>query len=329
MEDAGRLPVPYLGSPRSLRLVLSRVTQMAVGNQVQTRSRSPSIRTLLSRRPPFRGSEPSNVANTTQSPTRSGTEGLRVMASTLPRRQPPSYCHLWLHPRGSCHLRHSICSILCNSIPTRCWHLEQLRRELDLGMLHSRRNSPNAVVLGIPWMSRFPSGRLQCHVDVHAHFRSSSIGPRIRLFGLAHSPGCVPLSLGFQLRCRYWVRCLVSYPYRHMKEETDTRFRLASAEMHSVRLRTYGQASSATVYQIFGFAATFWTPYMLQPQYGNWGTNVGYFYFAVNAVSFALTFLFVPETANLTLEQIDEYFMSGVPAWRTSIRKNKLLAKGY
>ncbi|KAF2171025.1 hypothetical protein M409DRAFT_64013 [Zasmidium cellare ATCC 36951] len=103
---------------------------------------------------------------------------------------------------------------------------------------------------------------------------------------------------------------------------------LASAEMHSVRLRTYGQASSATVYQIFGFAATFWTPYMLQPQYGNWGTNVGYFYFAVNAVSFVLTFIFVPETAKLTLEQIDEYFASGVPAWKTSVRKNKKLAKG-
>lgn len=67
---------------------------------------------------------------------------------------------------------------------------------------------------------------------------------------------------------------------------------------------------------------------MLQPQYGDWGTNVGYFYFAVNVVSFVLTFLFVPETAKLTLEQIDEYFASGVPAWRTSIRKNKKLAKG-
>ncbi|SLM37381.1 histidine kinase-group i protein [Lasallia pustulata] len=49
---------------------------------------------------------------------------------------------------------------------------------------------------------------------------------------------------------------------------------LGSAEMHSVRLRTYGQANTTVFYQIFAFAATFWTPYMLSKEYGNMGTNV-------------------------------------------------------
>ena len=50
-------------------------------------------------------------------------------------------------------------------------------------------------------------------------------------------------------------------------------------EMHSVRLRTYGQACSVLVYETFSFAAAFYTPYMLNVHNGNMGTNVGYFYF--------------------------------------------------
>ena len=59
-------------------------------------------------------------------------------------------------------------------------------------------------------------------------------------------------------------------------------------EMHSVRLRTYGQAVAAMVYEIFSFGSAFYTPYMLSAQYGNMGTNVGYFYFG----EFIVPFLF-------------------------------------
>ena len=37
--------------------------------------------------------------------------------------------------------------------------------------------------------------------------------------------------------------------------------------------------------------------------------------------------VWVPETARLTLEQIDDYFLSGRKAWRTSIGRNKKIAK--
>lgn len=103
---------------------------------------------------------------------------------------------------------------------------------------------------------------------------------------------------------------------------------VASSEMHSVRLRTYGQACSTMFYSIFGFGASFWTPYMLNVNYGNMGTNVGYFYFGVTLLMFMLMFSFMPETTRLTLEQIDDYFASGGPAWKTSTRRNKVIAKG-
>jgi Sugar (and other) transporter. len=103
---------------------------------------------------------------------------------------------------------------------------------------------------------------------------------------------------------------------------------LASAEMHSVRLRTYGQANTTFLYEIFSFAVQFWTPYMLNVRYGNMGVNVGYFYFGLTVAVLILVFLFVPETARLTLEQIDDFFLSGRNAWKTSTKKNIAIAQG-
>lgn len=53
---------------------------------------------------------------------------------------------------------------------------------------------------------------------------------------------------------------------------------IAAPEQHSLRLRTYGQASTVWIYQVFGFASSFWAPYQISPQYGNMGMSVGYFY---------------------------------------------------
>ena len=102
---------------------------------------------------------------------------------------------------------------------------------------------------------------------------------------------------------------------------------VGSAEMHSVRLRTYGQALALCANSIFAFSASFWTPYMINPSYGNMGTNVGYFYFGLTIMLLALTIIFVPETARLKLEQIDDYFESRIPAWKTSIGRNKRIAE--
>jgi MFS family permease len=102
---------------------------------------------------------------------------------------------------------------------------------------------------------------------------------------------------------------------------------LASVEMHSVRLRTYGQAHTTVLYGIFSFGATFWTPYMLDANHGNMGPNVGYFYAAVTVVIGVLVWLLVPETASLTLEQIDDAFNSGIRPWKTSTAANRATAR--
>lgn len=101
---------------------------------------------------------------------------------------------------------------------------------------------------------------------------------------------------------------------------------VASAEMHSLRLRNVGQAYTAALYQVFSFGCAFWTPCMLNADYGNMGTNVGYFFFGITVVIIILTWLFVPECARLSLEQVDEHFLGGTPAWRTSLKRNKEIA---
>lgn len=65
---------------------------------------------------------------------------------------------------------------------------------------------------------------------------------------------------------------------------------------------------------------------MINPGYGDMGTNVGYFYLGLTLGLLCLVIVTVPETARLKLEQIDDYFASGVPAWKTSLKKNKTLA---
>ncbi|KAL2782998.1 general substrate transporter [Aspergillus keveii] len=101
---------------------------------------------------------------------------------------------------------------------------------------------------------------------------------------------------------------------------------IASAEMHSLRHRTYAQALSAALSNVFTFAANFWTPYMINPEYGDMGLNVGYFYFGLEVIIFVVLFLVVPETGRISLEQIDAYFTSGVKPWKTSLAKNKKLS---
>ena len=103
---------------------------------------------------------------------------------------------------------------------------------------------------------------------------------------------------------------------------------LIQAEVLSVRLRTYGLAFTSFIFFIIGFAAVFWTPYMLNVHYGNMGTNIGYFYGGLDAILCIGTYLWVPETARLTLEQIDDYFASGRSARKTSLSRNKRIAKG-
>lgn len=99
-----------------------------------------------------------------------------------------------------------------------------------------------------------------------------------------------------------------------------------SSEQHSVRLRTYGQAFTITVYEVFAFGLSFSVPYMISPNYGNMGLNIGYFFAGISTIIWLGSYFFVPETGRLTLEQIDDLYVSGKPPRKTSLKENKAIA---
>ncbi|KAL4811669.1 hypothetical protein BDW67DRAFT_189460 [Aspergillus spinulosporus] len=99
---------------------------------------------------------------------------------------------------------------------------------------------------------------------------------------------------------------------------------LASTEIHSIRLRTYGQANTTLLDEAFAFAAQYWTPYMLSVKHGNMGTNVGYFYFGVTVVTFSPCSLY-PKQRISTFEQIDDFFLSSRKASKTSTKKQGIV----
>ena len=98
---------------------------------------------------------------------------------------------------------------------------------------------------------------------------------------------------------------------------------ITSVEMHPLRLRTYGQAFAIAINNVFQFACAFWTPYMINAEYRNMGTNIGYFYMGMEIAAAIILFLILPETGQLTLEKIDDYFASHTMPWATSLSKNK------
>ena len=67
---------------------------------------------------------------------------------------------------------------------------------------------------------------------------------------------------------------------------------------------------------------------MINTGYGNLGTNVGHFYSSLNVANLILLFFLLPETGRLSLEAIDDIFASHRPAWKTSLKRNKHIAKG-
>ena len=50
---------------------------------------------------------------------------------------------------------------------------------------------------------------------------------------------------------------------------------------------------------------------MINPHYGNMGTDVGYFYFGLEIVTAVILFFIVPETARLSLEQLTSILPRG------------------
>lgn len=64
------------------------------------------------------------------------------------------------------------------------------------------------------------------------------------------------------------------------------------------------------------FLSTFTLPYLLQEP-ANLGSRVGLIYGSISALGLVWGFLCMPEMAKKSLEEIDEMFAAGVPAWKS------------
>lgn len=64
------------------------------------------------------------------------------------------------------------------------------------------------------------------------------------------------------------------------------------------------------------FIASFTLPYLLQEP-ANLGSRVGLIYGSISAMGLVWGFFCMPEMAKKSLEEIDEMFAAGVPAWKS------------
>lgn len=79
---------------------------------------------------------------------------------------------------------------------------------------------------------------------------------------------------------------------------------LLGAELPNHSLREKTQTIGTTVNVVFAFATNFSIPYMLKPL----AFKVGWIFGGISISALIFTFLFLPETKNLTLEQVDQVF---------------------
>ncbi len=68
---------------------------------------------------------------------------------------------------------------------------------------------------------------------------------------------------------------------------------------------------------LLNFIIAFVTPYMTDAQYGDLKSKVFYVWVAFCAISIFFVYFCIYETKNLTLEQVDELFLSVSKAWKS------------
>ncbi|EJU05941.1 MFS monosaccharide transporter-like protein [Dacryopinax primogenitus] len=91
---------------------------------------------------------------------------------------------------------------------------------------------------------------------------------------------------------------------------------LLGGEIPSQRLRSMTLGLSACVGFILGWLAAFTAPYFINPENLNWGPKYGYIWFPSCAVTAIALYIWLPETKDRSLEELDEMFAARVPAWR-------------
>ncbi|OQU97757.1 hypothetical protein CLAIMM_03642 [Cladophialophora immunda] len=89
---------------------------------------------------------------------------------------------------------------------------------------------------------------------------------------------------------------------------------LLGGEYANNQLRAFTFGPAAAINFLGNWAGTFSAPYFINPASFDWGPKYGYIWFGSNMVCAMLTWLFLPETKDRTLEEIHEMIEARLPA---------------
>ncbi|KAL8291985.1 hypothetical protein RQP46_001451 [Phenoliferia psychrophenolica] len=93
---------------------------------------------------------------------------------------------------------------------------------------------------------------------------------------------------------------------------------VVAAEQFPMRMAPYCVAWATGSNWFNNWLLAMITPYMTDAAYGNLQSKITFVWAGAIILFFLLTFFFVPETKGLSLVQVDELYLSNVPAWRSS-----------
>lgn len=88
-------------------------------------------------------------------------------------------------------------------------------------------------------------------------------------------------------------------------------------ELFPLRTRAKSVALCTASNWLWNWAIAFATPYMVDPDKGNLGTNVFFIWGGCNFLCFLFAFLTIYETKGLSLEQVDELYENVGKAWKS------------
>ncbi|GME33595.1 Sugar transporter [Neofusicoccum parvum] len=91
---------------------------------------------------------------------------------------------------------------------------------------------------------------------------------------------------------------------------------ITAAEIGTSSLREKTMSFSTAVNVIVGFIVVSTTPYLMNPAYADLGANLGYVWGGFSALGAVWIWLCLPELKDRTLEETDEIFTAGLPAWK-------------
>ncbi|BCS25084.1 sugar porter family MFS transporter [Aspergillus puulaauensis] len=91
---------------------------------------------------------------------------------------------------------------------------------------------------------------------------------------------------------------------------------ITAAEVGTATLREKTMAISTAWNVVVGFGVVYSTPYLLSTPGANLGARLGYVWGGCAAVGAIWVWFFMPELKGRSLEDVDELFAAGLPAWR-------------